>query len=124
VPLSLPRHRYPSFLSKSKGHGRETHLDGKFVPTSNHMPLSVIDLTSPGKVVLDTRFTLLKDKNVLLETCRKTAKQLADFLARNPDGRVESKPLDVPFDTDAHNSLYAGNSCFVKVPVFKRKGQK
>jgi hypothetical protein len=112
------------FLAKSKGHGSEKHLDNMLVPTSHQFPLSVINLAAPGKYVLDTRFAVLTDKKAILETCRKTAKQMADHLKRNPEGRVEARQLEVPLSSDAWRSLYAGSDCYVKAPVFVAKGQK
>jgi hypothetical protein len=112
------------FLSKSKGHGSEKHLDDMLVPTSHQFPLSVIDLAAPGKYVLDARFKVLADQKAILETCRKTATQLADHIKRNPGGKVEAKQSEAPISSEAWTSLYGGSSCYVKVPVFLAQGQK
>ncbi len=111
-------------LSRSKRHGSEKHLDGMLVPTSHQFPLSVIDLAAPGKYVLDARFKVLTNQKAILETCRKTAAQLADHLKRNPGGRVEARQLEAPLSSEAWRSLYAGSACYVKAPVFVAKGQK
>jgi hypothetical protein len=112
------------FLSKSKGHGSEKHLDDMLVPTSHQFPLSVIDLAAPGKYVLNKEFKVLAEQKAILETCRKTAEQLTDHIKRNPGVRVEEKHAEAPISSEAWTSLYAGSGCYVKVPVFLAKGQK
>jgi hypothetical protein len=112
------------FLSPSKRDESEKRLDGMLVPTNLQFPLSVIDLAAPGKYVLDTHFKVLTDQKAILETCRKSAVQLADHLKRNPGARVEARRLEVPGLSEAWHSLYAGSKCYVKAPVFVAKGQK
>jgi hypothetical protein len=112
------------FLSKSVGHGSEKHLDNMLVPTSHQVPLSVIDLAAPGKFVLDTRFKVLTDKKVILDTCRKAAEQLAEHLKQNPGGNVTAAQLEVPPSSEAWGSLYAGSACFINAPAFGPIKQK
>jgi hypothetical protein len=112
------------FLSKSTGHGSEKHLDDLLVPTSHQFPLSVIDLGAPGKSVLDTGFNVLTDKKEILDTCRKTAEQLALYLKQNPGKTVTAVQLDVPISSAAWDVLYSGSACFIKAPSFRAKKEK
>lgn len=115
------------FLSESRNHGPEKHLDGKLVPTSDQVPLSVIDLAAPGKYVMDRRFNVLSEKAAILETCRSTMKQLDDHLKRSlVDLQTKVKParLEVPSDSSAYRSLYAGSVCYLKVPAFMAEAKK
>lgn len=112
------------FLSESKDHGSEKHLDHMLVPTSHQVPLSVIDLAAPGKYVLDTHFKVLKDRKAILEACRKTADRLVDYRKKNPGRAVEAERLEAPLDSEAWHALYHGSSCYVKAPVFAAKPKK
>jgi hypothetical protein len=112
------------FLSKSPKHGSETHLDNMLIPTTHQFPFSVIELSSPGKYVIDIHFKVLTDKKAIVATCRKAAEQLAEHLKQNPDGKIRLEHVEVPLSSDAWRSLYAGSSCHLKVPVFDTVKQK
>jgi hypothetical protein len=104
------------FLSPSRDHGREKHLDGRLVPTSDQFPLSVIDLAASGKLAIDARFDVLTDKEAILKACQKAARRLEDH---DKKGRkVEMTRVEVPTDSKAWGALYAGSGCYLKIPAF------
>jgi hypothetical protein len=113
------------FLSRSRDPGPEKRLEGMLVPTTHEFPLSVIDLAAPGKYVIDRRFEVLSDRTVILETCRKTVRLLEEHWKKNgiaPGTKVETAYLEVPIDSKAWKSLYAGSACSLKVPAFLAPG--
>lgn len=95
------------FLSKSKDHGRETHLDNKYVPRSKHLPFSVIDLSNPPKDVFSKEMNILTDKDKILRIVRKWSTSAIAY----------SVDYEVPFDSPIHQRLYAGSACYLWVPA-------
>lgn len=106
------------FLSPYKENDREVFLHGKFVPTNLAYPLSVINLDSPNKYIIDTNFNVLKEREEILEVCRKSAESLKEFLKENPTFKVESGVIEVPNDSEAFRNLYTGSAVFLTVPNF------
>ena len=67
------------FLSTSKDHGPEKRLDGVLVPTSKSFPLSLVDLSKPGKYLIDTKFNVLESGREVLEAARDGLQALNDY---------------------------------------------
>jgi len=95
------------FLSKSKDHGRETHLDNKYVPASKHHPLSIIDLSNPSKYLFSKEMRILTDKDEIFRIVRKWSASLI----------VHSLDREVPFESPIYQRLYAGSACYLCVPA-------
>jgi len=87
------------FLSKSKGHGPERHLDNKYVPTSMSDPFSVLDLSNVPKGVYGKEMTVLADKEAILDVVRSWAhSRIAHSIPLKvpPTSPIRVDSLDVP----------------------------
>lgn len=96
----------------------EKFLHGKLVPTNKIYPLSVVNLDNPGKYIIDTNFIVLRNKESIVEICRKSVKDLKKFSKENPSVKIESRVVEVPMGSEAFNSLYAGSVVYLTVPNF------
>ncbi|MHC4645367.1 MAG: hypothetical protein ACYTBJ_07685 [Planctomycetota bacterium] len=95
------------FLSKSKNHGSERHLDNKYVPSSMCFPFSILELSDIPKDVYSKEMRILTDKNEILNLVTKWV-----------DCRIShSVCSEVPFDSPIFKQLYAGSSCYLIVPA-------
>ncbi len=106
------------FLSSSKDHGSEHHLDNKLVPTSLDFPLSIINLSSPSKFIFNMEFENVKDRDKILLTCRRTLNKLKEYKLSGPNMEIEKHYLKIPWDTQASKTLYSGSTCYLYVPNF------
>ena len=106
------------FLSKYSDGGNETFLNNKLVPTNKSFPLSIINLDKPDKFVMDTKFNLLKKKENIIETSRNTLELMQNFSKKDVSAKIESRVLEVPFDSEAYTSLFSGSVCYLTVPNF------
>jgi hypothetical protein len=109
------------FLSPSKNHGGEKHLDGALVPTSRHFPLSLVNLSEPGKYIFDINFNLLKTRANILKVTRTALQLISNYLQANGELSIKRHYLKVPANSEAYQSLYAGSSCYLHVPGFMSK---
>jgi hypothetical protein len=106
------------YLSISKNHGPEKHLDGALVPTSMSFPLSLVNLAEPGEYLIDTKFNALKYGGKVLEATRAGLQALNNYQLNGDSKRVGMLRVEVPMDTEAHTTLYAGSACYLYVPNF------
>ncbi|CAN5351901.1 MAG: hypothetical protein ACR2GW_12160 [Pyrinomonadaceae bacterium] len=106
------------FLSPYKERDGEKFLRGKLIPTSTSFPLSIINLNNPSKYVIDLNFRVLNNKEDILKVCRQTEKTQTEYVEQHPSFPIKGFYLEVPFDTEAHESLFAGSSCYLLVPNF------
>lgn len=95
------------FLSRSKGHGPERHLDNKYVPTAMGSPFSIIDLSNVSNDLYSKEMRILTNPEEILKTVRTWA-----------DSKVSHCLWwEVPFDSAIFNQLYAGSACYLIVPA-------
>ena len=106
-PLLKTKSKLLLFLTRSKDHGSERHLDGKLVPVSGQFPLSVFDLSKLPTHVYSKDMRVISDPDALLTIVRKSAS------CAIPD----SIWVDVPGDSAIHQRLYSGSACYLAVPA-------
>ena len=95
------------FLSRSKDHGSEQHLDNMYVPTSMQSPISLINLTNTPQDLYSKDMSILKDKEKTLNAVRAWA-----------DSKIaHSLWSEVPFNSPIHRQLWGGSSCYLVVPA-------
>jgi hypothetical protein len=109
------------FLSLSKNHGSEKHLDGALVPTSQHFPLSLVNLFAPGKYIFNIDFKILGSRAEILQVTRDALQAISNYLQANGELSIKKYYLEVPANSEAYKSLYAGSSCYLHVPSFMSK---
>jgi hypothetical protein len=112
------------FLTVSKDHGREKHLDGMLVPVSQHMPMSVIDLAASKERLIDRHFQQIRGRKAILEVVRHAAKVQAEYRKANPKAKLNAAIRSVPFDSDVFQALWAGSSVCLQVPDFMAPPRK
>jgi len=95
------------FLSKSRDHGPERHLDNKYVPSSMRSPLSILDLSDIPNHVYSKDMRILTDKKRILN------------LVRTWSDSTISHSLwsEAPFGSPIYKQLYAGSACYLVVPA-------
>jgi hypothetical protein len=98
--------------SESKFH------EGKLVPTSYSFPLSIINLGSPSKYVIDLNFRGLINKDAILNVSRGTVKSQREYQKQNPLSTIKSYSVELPMGSEAFGILYAGSSCYLVIPNF------
>jgi hypothetical protein len=106
------------FLSTSKDHGPEKHLDGALVPTSMSFPLSLVNLAEPGKYLINIKFDVLKHGWEVVEATRAGWQALNNYQLTGGNVRVKKLRVEVPANTEAHATLDAGSACYLYVPNF------
>ncbi len=94
------------FLSKSKDHGSERHLDNKYVPSSMRLPLSILDLSDIPDEVYSKEMRILTDKKMILNLVRTWSDSTISHSLRS----------EVPFGSPIFKHLYAGSACYLVVP--------
>jgi hypothetical protein len=109
------------FLSPSKDHGGEKHLDEALVPTSKQSPLSLVNLSAPGKYIFDINFRILRTRADILRVTRAALQLISNYLQANGELSIKRYYLEVPGNAEAYQSLYAGSSCYLQVPSFMSK---
>jgi hypothetical protein len=109
------------FLSLSKKHSSEKHLHGALVPASRHSPLSLVNLSEPGKDIFDINFKILRSRAEILKVTRDALQMISNYLQANGELSIKKYYLKVPANSEAHKSLYAGSSCYLHVPSFMSK---
>ncbi|MCH7727919.1 MAG: HEAT repeat domain-containing protein [Planctomycetes bacterium] len=95
------------FLSQSKDHGSERHLDGKLVPTSLSMQMSVFDLSKPQDKIYSKEMKFVRNKKEILATVRQWSMSPVKH----------SLWSEVPFDSPIFKKLWAGSSVYLLVPA-------
>ena len=95
------------FLSKSKGHGPESHLNGKYVPTSLAPVLTILDLANPPKYIYSRDMVGLTVRDRILKVVREWSKSRI----------VHSLCSEVGHDSPIHRELYSGSACYLVVPA-------
>lgn len=103
---------------------QEAFLKGKLVPTSDSFPLSVISLNNPSRHIIDLKFEVLSEKDEIVETCRRAQSRLTEYKKQNPKAEIKGFYVEVPMDTKAFQDLFAGSSCFLRVPNFLSPNSK
>lgn len=109
------------FLSLYKDQAGDEHFDGALVPTSQQFPLSLIKLAAPGKYVIDISFKVLKDRGAVLRATHAALRMVKDYLEAGGAKSIKRHYLEVRPGVEAHESLYAGSSCYLYVPSFMSK---
>jgi hypothetical protein len=109
------------FLSGAKDDGLEQRLSGALVPTSMSFPLSVVNLSSPGKYLFTMKFDVLDEGSEVLRAVRDGVRALNNYQLDEKDKHVEEVRVEVPFGSEAHIALYAGSACYLVVPNFMIK---
>jgi hypothetical protein len=105
------------FLSDYKNDG-EKFLQDKLVPANTQFPLSIINLNNPNKYVIDLNFRVLKNKDDIIKASQSAAKAQTEYLKQHSSDLIKSVSLEVPMDSEAFRSLYAGSVCYLIVPNF------
>jgi hypothetical protein len=109
------------FLSRAKDYGPEQRFNRALVPTRMNFPLSLVNLARPGKYLINTRFEVLKNGAETLKAAREGLRALNDYQLSKKGKRPEMIRVKVPYDSEAHNALYAGSACYLDVPNFMAK---
>lgn len=94
------------FLVKSKDHGSERHLDGKWVPANHSGQPALIDVSRPANLYL-REMKFVAGKMELLRVVEDWAKSSVKH----------SLHVEVPTDSPIFSKLYAGSACFLIVPA-------
>jgi hypothetical protein len=95
------------FLSKSKDHGSEQHLDNKWTPTMVGGEAPIVDLSKPAEKVYSKDMKIVTDPKELLKIVRVWAKSPVKHSLRS----------EVPTDSPIWSKLYAGSACYLIVPA-------
>lgn len=109
------------FLSRAKDYGPEHRLSGALVPISLSFPFSVVNLTNPGKHLINVKFDVLDEGAKVLRAARDGVSALGDYQLGDKEKIVEKVRVKVPFGSEAHKALYAGSVCYLVVPNFMIK---
>lgn len=94
------------FLSKSRDHGPEKHLEGKWVPTPRAQNGSIVDLSRPITRTYSKEMKILDDSKELLKIVAVWAASPVKHFVRED---VPGGPL--------HEELYAGSAVYLIVPA-------
>ncbi|MES2462080.1 MAG: hypothetical protein V4671_15960 [Armatimonadota bacterium] len=105
------------FLTLSRDHGSEKHLNGALVPANGQFPLSLVALAQPQKHLIDIHFNLLKDREEVLRATRHAVQAIRQYLKANPKAEVQRNFLQVTSE-DGQN-IYL--SYYILVPSFMSK---
>ncbi|MEX0718854.1 MAG: hypothetical protein WD066_19835, partial [Planctomycetaceae bacterium] len=106
--------RVQLFLSKSKNHGSESHLDGKWMPAFSHGIPSIVDLSQPPENVYSKDMKIVSDNEELLRIVAHWAKSpVKHFLWE-----------DVPYDSPMFGKLWAGSGVSLIVPAEEKYRQR
>jgi len=106
MPLLRSKEGVLLFLARSKDHGSESHLEGKWVPTTRG---AIFDLTKPIPHAYSKDMKIVEEKKDLLKIGR--------AWARSPVKR--SQRVEVPLGSPVFAKLFEGSSCYLIVPAGK-----
>jgi hypothetical protein len=82
---------------------------------------ALVDLSNPGKYVIDQRERALRDPKEILDTCRKAASAWSEFTRKNPGAKVQRDRQEVNIGSPAGQALFGGSSVYMYVPKFVAK---
>ena len=96
-------------------------IDGKYVLTETRHFKSAYYLDKSIEKLFTPEFNCITTFDELLKRTRIQTKQEASLKQRYWKGSISRKSLEVPFDTEAHRDLYAGSSCYLWLPAYKKE---
>ena len=93
-------------------------IDGKYVLTCVHGSKSAYSIDEPVDKLYTPEFGSLVKFDDLLSRTRKQVEHESDLKRRYWSGNIGKRSLEVPFESEAHQQLYAGSSCYLWVPEY------
>jgi len=93
---------------------QDLRMQNSLVPTSDQMPVSIIDLSKPLKNLYTRDLSILPDKTELLSLCRSWAKSPINTTLYR----------EVPQDSPIYGELSDGNRVFMVVPAEEKYREK
>lgn len=77
----------------------------------------IVDINDPGNMLISASdFKILKDAGSIIQKCKSVASQINTILEKKKNYEFKKYYLSIPFEAEAYNVLYSGNSCFLYVP--------
>lgn len=117
--LTAEKATEPHLIFVSVAKNKFGSINGKFVLTHTHMYKSLFSASTPIQKLYTPEFHRLTDFTELAQRTLKQVQKEQAFLAKHPKAEVAEGHVEIPWDSELHQELWAGSISYLILPEYR-----